>query len=452
MKRLFFAFVMSVASLATFAQTNLIDEVLWIVGDDAILRSDIEAKKAQMQMDAIPIKGDPECALPEMLAIQKLYLHQANLDSIFVTDADVAQSVETWIEYVTSQIGSREKLEEYFNKSIPAIRADRSRVVREQQIVAQMQQKIMGDVKVTPAEVRDYYMSLSQDSLPFIPTTVEVEIVTVDPKIDQEEVDALKDRLREYTETSTSGGMQFSTIARLYSEDVESAKRGGELGFMGRGQLVPEFAAVAFAMNEPGQISRIVESEYGYHIIQLIEKRGDRLNCRHILLKPVVAQKNIDDMVLRLDSIRTEMLAGDFTFEQIVAEISTDKDTRNNNGLMVNQNRQDGNAGSSTFQMQDLPPEVAKQVDKLEEGEYSPVFTMRTLKQKDVVAFVRLRKRTKGHRANISHDFQTIKSIVEQKKRNERLQEWIVEKMKDTYIRIPEANSSCDFQYSGWIK
>lgn len=452
MKKFLTVFFLACCSCVVMAQDNVIDEVVWVVGDDAILRSDIEAQRLYLQQEGQRLEGDPYCVIPENMAIQKLYLNQAKIDSIEVSESQIIQQVDQWMNFAINQIGSREKLEEYFNKKFSQIKEERKEMVREQQIVDQMKHQLIGEIKLTPSEVRKYYNQLSKDSLPFIPTTVEVQIITFEPKIPFEETDAIKARLRDFTEQITSGKMEFSTLARLYSEDPESAKRGGELGFMGKTQLLPEFANVAFNLNDPKRVSPIVQTEYGYHIIQLIEKRGDRLNCRHILLRPKVADKELNDAMIRMDSLYNDLKADKFTFDEAATWLSYDKDTRNNKGLMVNQNYEGNHVGTPKFEMQELPQEVGKVVYSMNVGEISKPFKMITDKQKEVVAIVKLKSRTEGHKANLSDDYQALKALVEGRKRAELLDDWIRKKQKTTYVRIAEGWRNCDFKYPGWIK
>ena len=452
MKKILSVFFLACCSCIVMAQDNVIDEIVWVVGDDAILRSDIETQRLYNQNEGVRLDGDPYCVIPEQMAIQKLYLNQAKIDSITVNENQVIQSVDQWMNMAVNQIGSREKLEEYFGKKFSQIKDERKEMVREQQVVQQMQHQLIGEIKLTPSEVRKYFSQLSQDSLPNIPTTVEVQIVTLEPKIPFEETDAIKARLRDFTEQVNSGKMEFSTLARLYSEDPGSASRGGELGFMSKTQLLPEFANVAFNLKDPKRVSQIVQTEYGYHIIQLIEKRGDRINCRHILLKPKVSDKELADVTTRLDSLYNDLQANKFTFEEAATFVSYDKDTRNNKGLMVNQDYESSNMGTPKFEMQELPQEIGKVVYGMKVGEISKPFTMLTNKQKEVVAIVKLKARTEGHKANLADDFQALKAIVEAKKREELLNDWITKKQKSTYVRISDGWRNCDFKYPGWIK
>lgn len=452
MKKLLFTLLLACSIVGVKAQDNVIDEVVWVVGDDAILRSDVESQRLYMLNSGEKLDGDPYCVIPEQMAIQKLYLNQAKIDSVEVPEAQVIQSVEQWMNFVINQIGTKEKVEEYFNKKLPQIKEERTETIREQQIVQEMQRKLVGEIKLTPSEVRRYFNDLPQDSLPNIPSTVEVQIITMEPKIPMEEVDAIKSRLREFTEQVTSGEREFSALARLYSEDPESAKRGGELGFTGKALLAPEFANVAFNLNDPKRVSQIVQTEFGYHIIQLIEKRGDRINCRHILLKPKVSDSELTKTLAKMDTLYNDLQANKFSFEEAATFLSADKDTRNNRGLMVNQNYESANNGTPKFEMQELPQEVGKVVYEMKVGEISKPFTMINKSQKEVVAIVKLKARTEAHKANLAEDYQALKAIVENKKKEELLNEWIKKQQKTTYVRISDGWKNCDFRYPGWIK
>ena len=388
--------------------------------------------------------------IPEQLAVQKLFLHQAELDSIEVSEQEVLSRLEQQTNWLIDQIGSKEKMEEYYNKTSTQIREMLRENIRNGMTVQKMQQKIIGDIKIVPADVRRYFKNLPQDSIPYVPTQVEVQIVTLEPKIPQEEIERVKKALRDYTDQVNKGEIAFSTLARLYSEDDGTRRRGGELGFMGRGELVPEFANVAFNLQDPSKISKIVESEFGFHIIQLIEKRGDRINTRHILLKPKVEEKDLEASLLRLDSIAKDIRNAKFSFDEAATFISQDKDTRNNHGLMANPN-----SGTARFEMQELAQvsqEVAKTVEGLNVGEISEPFTMINNKGKEICAIVKLKARIDGHKATITEDYQRLKSIVQSKLGEEKLQKWIVDKQKSTYVRINENWVTCDFKYPGWVR
>lgn len=429
------------------AQDNIIDEVIWVVGDEAILRSEVEEERLRAQYEGQPIAGDPYCVIPEQLAIQKLFLHQAALDSIEANESSVSHQVDMRMNYYISQIGSKEKMEEYFRKSSSEIREEMMTMVRNQMIIQQMQSKLTEKIHPTPAEVRRYYNSLSQDSLPMVPAQVEVQVLSIEPPVPIEETERIKGQLREFTERVMSGKADFSMLARLYSEDTESAKRGGELGFVGRGQLVSEFADVAFNLSDPKRVSRIVETEYGYHIIQLIEKKGERINCRHILLKPRVSYEDKQNAIARLDSIRGLLTDNKMSFEEAVARFSEDKSTVMSGGLMTN-----ANTGASKFEYQDLPPEIARQIYAMQEGDVSQPFVMmdRT-KNKEVCAIVRLKTKRDAHKANLTDDFQVVRGMLEQKLGAETIDQWIRNKQKEVYVVIDPAWRGCDFQYPNWV-
>ena len=428
----------------------MIDEVVWVVGDEAILKSDVESERLNAQYEGRKFDGDPYCIIPEQLAIQKLFLHQAELDSIEVSEQEVLGQLERQVNWYIDQIGSKEKMEEYFNKTSTQIREMLRENIRNGLIVQRMQQQIMGDIKIVPADVRRYFKDLPQDSIPFIPTQVEVQIITFEPKIPQEEIDRVKKTLRDYTERVEKGEISFGTLARLYSEDPGSARRGGEYGFQSRGEVVPEFANVVFNLTDPKKVSKVFETEYGYHIAQLIEKRGDRVSYRHILMKPKVEEKELESSLNRLDSIAKDIRNAKFTFDDAATYLSQDKDTRNNHGLMANPQ-----TGTARFEMQDLAmvsQEVAKVVNDLNVGEISEPFTMVNNKGKEVCAIVKLKARIDGHKATITEDYQRLKSIVQAKRGEEKLDKWIREKQKSTYVRINENWVKCDFKYPGWIR
>ena len=442
--------VLLLASVSAFGQNNVIDEVVWVVGDEAILKSDVESERLNAQYEGRKFDGDPYCIIPEQLAIQKLFLHQAELDSIDVSEQEVLGQLERQVNWYIDQIGSKEKKEEYFNKTSTQIREMLRENIRNGLIVQRMQQQIMGDIKIVPADVRRYFKDLPQDSIPFIPTHVEVQIIAFEPKIPQEEIDRVKKTLRDYTERVEKGEISFGTLARLYSEDPGSARRGGEYGFQSRGEVVPEFANVVFNLTDPKKVSKVFETEYGYHIAQLIEKRCDRVSYRHILMKPKVEEKELEKSLNRLDSVAKDIRNAKFTFDDAATYLSQDKDTRNNHGLMANPK-----TGTARFEMQDLAQisqEIAKVVNELNVGEISEPFTMVNNKGKEVCAIVKLKARIDGHKATITEDYQRLKSIVEAKRGEEKLDKWIREKQKSTYVRINENWVKCDFKYPGWIR
>ena len=356
-KKLWGAALLALSPMLGFAQTNIVDEIIWVVGNEPILLSDVEETRISSEAYGQPV-DNPYCTIPEQIAVNKLFVHQAELDSVTVSESDVIRAVDNRINESIQAFGSREALEQMYGRSVSQMRENLKKQYREQMMADEVRQKLTTDVKATPAEVREYFKNVPNDSLPFIPTQVEVQIITSVPEVPRAEVERIENKLREYARRVNSGEADFSTLAKFYSEDG-SARNGGELGYMGRNQLVPEFANVAFTLNDPKKVSKIVRSEYGYHIIQLIDKKGDKINVRHILLKPHIDDSEIEKGIARLDSIANDIRANKFTFDAAALALSDDKDTRNNHGLMANVDQQNGTV-SSRFEMQDLPADVAK--------------------------------------------------------------------------------------------
>ena len=450
MKRYTLCLFAMLCSLLSLAQKNVIDEVVWVVGDEAILRSDIERRRLEYGSQ---IKGNPYCVIPEQLAIQKLFLHQAVIDSVSVTDTEVNQYVEQDINEKILMAGSKEKLEEYMKMPMLQIREELFDQYKNELTARRMREQLTAEVKVTPAEVRRFFKDIPEDSLPLIPTQVEVQLLVLEPRIPQSEIDRVKSLLRDYAERVNNGSTSFATLARMYSEDPGSARQGGEMPSMGKGELDPGFATVAFGLTDTKKVSKIAQSEFGYHIIQLIDKRGDKMKCRHILKRPEVAQADIDSALIVLDSITNDIRSEKISFEDAVRYASDDKDTRNNRGILSN-TKETGET-TTRFEMSELSslsPELARVVDTLQVGEMSKPFTMINTKGKTVCAIARLKNRTLTHRANITEDFQVMKEVVEAKKGEEAILKWIHEKQMTTYIRINPDWRDCDFEYEGWIK
>nr|WP_314688175.1 peptidylprolyl isomerase [uncultured Porphyromonas sp.] len=430
---------------------SIADQVVWMVGDEPILLSDIEYQKLILRSEGQGIEGDLDCIIPERIAIQKLFLNQAKIDSIEANETQVNRMVEMWIQNAISQLGSKEKLEEYFNKKISQIREEQAVQMRNEEIVRTMQQKIAQGIQVSPSEISTFYKSIPKDSLPFIPKTVEVEIIALQPQIPLTEIDRVKSVLRSYADDINEGKREFSTIARLYSEDKRTALQGGEYGFVGKVSLDPTFATAVFNLSDKTRVSPIIKTDEGYHIAQLIEKRGDLVNFRHILVRPVVDEAALSAATKRMDSIAQLIEEGKLAFDQAAALYSEDKNTYNNGGLMINSSNESDFAGSSSFRYEDLPQDIAKIAHELKVGQVSKPFTMRTEKGLEQVAIIRLKEEHPEHIANMNTDFRTIKEMALAKKRSKVIDEWIRTKQKATHIYINEAYRNCTFQYPGWV-
>ena len=436
--------------LALFAdnKNNVIEEVAWMIGDEPIYKSEIEKTYQELLSDRTPIQGDPYCIIPEQIAVERLFLHQADIDTVEVQESMVQMQLESQMNYLINNLGSREKVEQYFGKPMAEIREYYATNMSNRYRVQQVKQSLTKNVKVTPSDVRRYFNNLPQDSIPFVPLQVEVQIVTINPPVPREEIENVKARLRDYTDRVNRGESEFSTLAILYSEAPEGV-RGGELGFVGRSTLVPEFAAVAFNLNDPKKVSKIVETEFGFHIIQLIEKRGDRINCRHILLRPKVSEEDLTKAIARLDSVRSDIVdSKKLDFETAARYISQDKDTRYSNGVMTNPE-----TGTTQFQMSQLPQEVARVVAGMKPGEISMPFVMKDPRRdREIVAIVKLTNRIDAHQANLGDDYQLLKGMYEDFTKQAIIDKWLEKKIADTYVRIEDGWRGCDFRHKGWIK
>ena len=426
---------------------RLIDEVVASVGDDAILSSDIEYQYGQAMIEGVNFNGDMKCHILEQLLVQKMMLNQAKIDSVEVKDNEVMQQVDARLNYFTQQVGGQDKLEEYFKKPILQLRRDQMEAVRTQMITQKMQSSITKDVKITPSDVRKYYSRLGEDSIPYVSTQYEVEQIVVYPEIEQSEIDRIKEKLRDF-QRQVAEGRDFATLAVLYSEDPGSASRGGDLGWYSKSGFVPEFSAVAFNMHEKGKVSKIVQTEFGYHIIQFIDRKGDRINCRHILLKPKVSTESRNKGIAFLDSVSAWINSGKLSFEEAASTFSMDKDSRSNGGLMVNPED-----GTRKFQLGQIPAEIAKAIQNLQEGQFSKPFVMMDDKKgRETIRLVRLLKKHDPHKANVSDDYDMLKSMFEGQKRKEVLDSWIVNKQKELYVVITPDWRRCEFQYPGWVE
>jgi peptidyl-prolyl cis-trans isomerase SurA len=433
--------------MTALAQNNVAEEVAWVIGDEPIFKSDIEEQYQQALYERVAIDGNPYCVIPEKMAVDKLFLDQARIDTVEVQASSISAEVESRINYFIANLGSKEKVEEYFRMPLPRLREKLNEVYSDQYSIQQVQNELTKNVKATPSEVRKYYNSLPKDSLPYIPMQVEAQIITINPVIPQQEIDEVKSRLRDYANQVNSGEREFSTLAILYSQDQSTAVYGGETGFQSRSVLLPEYATAAFNLNDNKRVSNIVETDDGFHIIQLIEKRGDRINTRHILLRPKVSDKDLTDALVRLDSVRADISEGKHTFEEMALLISQDKDSRNNNGNMLNEKNH-----SSRFEMADLPAEVGKKISTMQPGDVSEPFVMINPKtRREQLAIVKLVKRIDGHKADLAEDYMIIKEMCEADAKENILRNWVIKKQQSVYVYIEEGWRNCDFKYD-WLK
>ena len=426
----------------TYAQqAQVIDKVVAVVGNNIIMQSDIEEQYMQFRLQG-GIKGSASsirCEILEDQLFQKLMLNQAELDSITVTDEQIDADVERYIRYYISQLGSQEKLEKYYNKTIAEIKEDLHESLKNKQLIEEVQRSIVSGVNATPSEVREFYRSIPSDSLPMVSAQYEIAQLVKKPPITLDEKLAVKERLYGLRNRILKGE-RFSTLALLYSEDPGSAKKGGELGFQGRGELVPEFEAAAFALKD-GEISEVVETEYGFHILQLIERRGDYVNVRHILLTVKVSPEALQEAYSELDSIARLIRNDSITFDEAVAKFS-DEDDKMNGGYLVNPVN-----GSTMFAAEDLDQQVSVVVNRLEVGEVSDPVPMKTKNDKDAYRLLIIKKKTTPHKANLKDDYSLVQQWTMQKLRQEAINKWIKSKSNKAFVKICDEYRDCDFQF-----
>jgi peptidyl-prolyl cis-trans isomerase SurA len=433
------------AGLNLSAQERIpLDKIAAIVGTHIIKASDIQNQFLQMEMENLPVDDRSKCQILEQILLQKLLLDQAGLDSIKLSDGQVNSELDKRIKALSEQIGTEQKLEAFYGKTIAEIKSDWRSLVEDQILANQMQNKIVTDIQVSPNEVRLFYKTLPKDSIPEVNPEYEMAQIVVKPPISIKQKLEVKQRMEELRQRVLKGE-SFSKLAVLYSEDLASAKKGGELGFVSRNDLVPDFAAVAFKLKE-GEVSRIVETEYGYHIIQFIEKKGEKVNVRHILMSPKISKDNIIKGKAKIDSIYT-LLKDTVPFAKIAGQLSDDESTKNNGGLYQNQY-----TGTSKFDPKQIDPSLFSVLKDLKTNGYSQPFLTQDETGKQVYKIVKLLSKTDAHKANILDDYQLIKAMALNDKKNKTLNDWVTAKLAKTYITIDASYHSCKFEHKGWIK
>lgn len=444
-KVLSLAFLFLFVILGLKSQPVIIDRVVAIVGKNTVLQSEIETQLLQMQAQGAPLRANSRCQILEELLEQKLMINQAVIDSIEVSDSDVEMEMNSRLQYFIRQIGSEQALEEYYNKSLLEIKEDLRDIVRDQLVTRDVQQEIAGSITVTPSEVRSFFNRLPTDSLPMINSQVELRQIIKYPEYSETEKFEVKDRLNQLRQR-IAGGDDFSTLAILYSQDPGTSRKGGELGFVSKTDLVPEFANVAFSLKD-SRVSQVFESEFGFHIVQLIDRRGDMVNVRHILMVPTATAEAKEKAKKQLDSLTQAIRLDSINFRLAAAKYSDDKDTRLSGGLLINQN-----TGSSRFELDQLDPADYVAIKDLKIGEISNTFETKDDKGKPVYKILYLASQTKPHRANLKEDYDILQEMALMDKRMKAVDDWVREKQKRTYVRIDDAFKNCTFQNPDWLK
>jgi len=435
-----------VISNQTQAQDKVVDQIVAVVGKNIILKSDIEGMYQQQQAQGITTEGDMKCEILENLLVEKLLLAEAELDTtITVSDSQLNQNLEQRIQYFTSHLGSEKEVEAYFKKSIIDLKADLQEVIKNQQMTQQMQNKIIDKVTVTPAEVRYHFKNLPEAEIPQIDAQIEYAQIVVQPIISLEEEDRIKSTLRELKRRIETGESSFAPLAVMYSEDG-SARNGGELDYMGRGQLDPAYAAAAFNL-KGDKISNVVKSDFGYHIIQVVDRKGEQIKTRHIIMMPKPSSKAMEKAFSQIDSIADFIRKGTFKFEDAALRYSYDKDSRNNGGVVIN-----SQTGDAKWKLSELDPDVSKVITKMNINEISKPFKTIDDKQRPVYKIVKLINKTNAHQANLRDDYVELSNIYMASKKEKTLDTWIREKQSGTYVHIDDTYLNCNFKYKGWVK
>lgn len=430
----------------TTAQNNVVDKIVAIVGEEIVLKSDIENELLHMQQNqgmTTNILNMRDQVFEEKL-IQKLLLAQAKVDSIMVTDDEVENQLNSQLDFYIQQTGSQEQLERYFGKPLEDIKNDMRPYMRDNMITQRMQAKIMENVRVTPSEVRLFYKKLNKDSLPDIPAKYEIQQIVIKPRITDVEKERVRTRLREFREQILNGEQTFNTLAVLYSEDPGSAVRGGELGYKTKNDFVPEFSEAAFSL-KPGKISKIIETEYGFHLIQCIDRQGDRVNVRHILLRPKISEEEREEAIHILDTITDYIKNQELPFEVAAQYYSMDKKTRANGGLIADEN------ADSKLSRDKIRDAMAIQVSKLKTGEISEPFLDNSLGNEEY-KIIKIKAFYPEHKANLEDDWSSFEEMLKRQKQQEVFLKWIREKQENTYIHVDESYKDVKFVYDGWIK
>lgn len=429
------------------SQDKVIDQILAVVGSNIILKSEIEDMHKQRQAQGYTTDGDMKCEIFEQYLIDKLLVAEAMLDTnIVVTDSDINQQLDAQIQNYIMHLGSEKNVEDHFKKPITIIKAEMKEDIKNYLYSQRMQQTITKNVNTTPSEVRFFYRNLPDDEIPFVEPQFEYQQITLAPPVDIEEENRIKAQLRDYKRRVEEGEISFSALAVLYSEAPES-RVGGDIGYRGRAELDPAYAAAAFNLRDD-KISNVVKSEFGYHIIQLIDRKGESINTRHILLQPKVATEDLLQAQSRLDSLANMIRKNEIPFEQAAMLFSSDKTSRNNGGLAINMNSM-----SSKFGLTELDPDVSKVITTMKLNEISDPFkTIDPKTRQTVYKIIKLVSKTEGHKANLQSDYQLIANMYMEKKQHDVLEKWVTERQAQTYIRIDKTYANCNYQYKNWIK
>jgi peptidyl-prolyl cis-trans isomerase SurA len=430
------------------ASGQIVESIVAVVGNEVIFLSDVEGQVLQMKAERDPTPVEElRCRVLEDLMVQKLFLDQAKIDSIEVSPDNVEADLNNRLAEYIRRAGSEQALENYFNKSMAEIKKDLREMLTNQYIVQETQGTIAKNITVTPDEIKKYYTTMSKDSLPLVPRKVELSIIAVEPPDMESSKAEVRQRLLDLR-SRVINGESFSALAVLYSEDPGTAPKGGELGFVTRGEVAKAYAEAAWSLKK-NAVSKIVETEFGFHIIQLIDRKGEMVNSRHILMRPKLSAEQTEWAILRLDSIANLVRIDSLTFYKAALRYSSDKATRANGGKMVQENP---SARVTWFTLDELPREINLVVRNMKLGEISEPFRTTDAKGNSVYVIARLDDEIAPHRVNPKDDYNFLSEAALANKQNKAYEDWITGKIKKTYIRISDDFRSCGFHYTGWLE
>lgn len=435
MKRIIISAILSFLSFTSY--TQIVDEIIAVVGNEVVLSSDIETQYLQYLSQGYTDSEEVRCQIIEDVLYQKLLVHQAKLDSTDVSEDDVNQELDSRLNSFISQLGSEEALEEYFKKSTSELKIEFYEIIYNQLLTQRMQSSITSSVSITPEEVKLFFQEMKKSSdIPVMPTTLEISQIIKIPEITLDEKSRIRKKLISFR-NRIKNGENFKVLATLYSDDTESAKNGGELGFVGRGALVPEFESAAFSL-KGDQISEVIETQFGYHIIQLIERRGETVNVRHILLKPKVSSASLLEAKEQLEKVENLMKSEEITFEE-AARFHSDDVSKNNGGLLINPQ-----TGSSLFTVEELPLNIRYSADRMNEGDVSSISQFVMDDGKKAYRIIKITRKIKEHSANLIDDFSLINDAALNEKKQQKISKWVDKNITATYIRFDYDYNNCD--------
>lgn len=432
-----YSIALAFAAMGTLTQAQVIEEIIAVVEDNIILKSDLDLQIEQAKEAGYYGSEDISCEILDQLIIDKIFIVQAQRDSVQVTNDEVDSELNRRIQYFVSMFGSEEQLEEYYGKSIFDLKEEFRDDIYQQLLSDKMRNQVFADLEVSPAEVFEFFAQIPSDSLPYFSAEVEIGQIVVFAKptiLQKEKARAQAEKIKADIEMGSDFGFQ----ALLYSDDPGSATKDGALGYVKRGQLVPEFEAVAFRL-EVGEISEVVETEFGFHIIQLLDRKGDRIDVRHILITPEIENQNVLDAENLITEIKDKLENGELSYQEAVAQYSEDEQSKQNGGLLTNPE-----TGTTFFEMGQLEGGVALSLDMINVGEFSDILPYQSYDGQSGFRIIYLQSESPAHMASLDNDYSKIKAVAKQTKQNAEMEKWLAQKAETIYVRLDEKYQTCD--------